>query len=896
MKTNNSLSGVLPLITGILAVFIPFAGNGTDLASQKLFGRWANTPDNYFLGQHGTMAALTEKWAVVSTHQADDRGAGSDGAVQVFNAVTGAWVRRIHAPGPPAGSLFGAAVAVSGDTALIGAPGQNGGLGAAFVVNLSTGAVLRTLTGPGIMSDVRFGWSVAILADTLAVGAYNDDGGKGAVYLFRATTGAFITKLTAAGGGPMDAFGKSLAGDGTILAVGAPQADADRGAVYFYDQITGALIDRHQPATSVAGNQVGFRLAMQGGYVVMGGVTGRCFRRNLALDQTTELLSSVAVGSSFSKGVAISGSLIAVGEPAAGTLKGAVHLFRTEDGAFLQRLTAPLTPDEPLEFGSAIALDGNTLLASAPADSTQESGAGAAFLLRPLSTTMRYDKVIAQGDAAPTVPEVSVGKIGDVFINSDGETLFSTSLGGAGSNGGKDSAAITEVSGDGTFTMPMKSRLPFGSSKTGAVSRLTMNDIDVAVGAVTLTGPGMAAPANQMIWASIAGSFGTLVIPGQTSASFGGGRFASVPEFVTSNQLALGQVALMVTLKQQSSTGINAGNDSGLLAARLTGMVTSEVVRENAAAPAALPPGTLYGQFAPRVSWFNNRIVFSTALKDGGVTTANNAAVFTRDYATSTALTAQKGDDAVDEFGMTLGGVRYSSFIGETASGTGSTFYRATLSGVPATTNEGIWSLDSGGVTRKQWLRKGGFAGVAPTGKVSRVLAWWATRTPDQLMAWVVLTGPGITPANDQALILIQSDMSVNTLLQEGQAAPGCGTARIGTIQRVEVDPWDGAYAVLLSLTGSPAGSNQALGVGNVYAGNNTSQSALRRPFLRLRKGQLFTNQPGKLRSISLPTSNRPASGAGGTGRGRAISWSNDFTFVAEFDNKVRQIMKGGVD
>lgn len=876
-----------------LCTLLPAAAPATDLVSYKLFGRWADTPDNYYLGQRPEMVALTEKWAVVSTHQANDRGPSAEGAVQVFNAQTGAWVRRIYPPLPNGLIFFGAAVAVSGDTALIGAPEANAGLGAAYVVDLNSGRVTRTLTGPGIMAAVRFGWSVAIVNDTLVVGAYLDNGGDGAVYLYKRSTGAFITKLSPPVAGTSEAFGKSLTGEGTVLAVGAPYADADRGAVYFYDSVGGQLIVRHQPAGSVAGDQAGLTLAMNGGHAVIGtvGSGANAFVCNPALGFDVELMPSSPVGTSYGTSVAVHGSLIAVGEPTANTLCGAVHLFQTETGASLQTVNAPLTPDAKLEFGRAIALHNNTLLVSAPADDTQNSDSGAAFLMKPFTQAMNFTKVMAQGDTAPEIPDVSVGRIGDAFINSQGETLFGTTLGGAGSNGGRDTAAITEVAGLGTISMPMKSRLSFGG-RTGTVGRLTMNDTGVAVGAVTLTGTGFAAPANQMIWASIDGSFGTLIISGQTSASFGGGRFASVPEFVTSNQLAQGGFGAMITLKPESSTGTNANNDSGLLLARLSGMVTTDVLRENDPALG----GSNHAQFAPRVSWFNNRIVYSSALRDVGITTANNAAVFSRKYLDSNSLVAQKGDLAVDTVGAVLPGEAYSTFVGETSFRSAATCYRATLSGVPVSRNDGLWRLSDDGTARNRMLLKGDFVGN-PAGKVTRINGFWPCGTNNQLLVLVTIAGAGINASNDQVLVLVQSDLTKSTLLQEGSVAPGCGeTARIGTIQRVEVDGWEGCYAVLATLTSAATGSNLALYTGNTERGNNFTQTALRRPQLRLRKGQLFNNQPGRLRSVSLPSSNRPASGAGGTGRGRAISWDWDFTFVAEFDNNVRQIMRGSVE
>ncbi|RFC47249.1 MAG: FG-GAP repeat-containing protein/FG-GAP repeat-containing protein [Verrucomicrobia bacterium] len=881
------------LVALALGAFLPSAASGTDLSSQKLFGRWVAYPANFFLGLTRGSLALTEKWAVVASNQASDRGPSSEGALQVFDARTGAWVRRIYPPLPNGNYQFGYAVAVSGDLALVGAPIVNSSFGAAYLVDLQIGRVLRTLTGPGIGSPVGFAYSVAIGGDTLAVGAPLEATGDGAIYLFRRSSGAFLAKFSPPVAGTAEAYGQSLAIDGTILAVGASKANANRGAVYFYDTVSGLLIERYQPLASAAGDRVGETLAMHRGYTVLGtapGGSAGAFLYNPVTGFGAALTPPGVPTNTYGDSVAVHGSLIAVGEPRFGLAGGAVHLFRTETGVHLETVRPPLNPESPVEFGTAVALHQNNLLASAPADDIQAPDSGAAFLLRPFTQPMLATKAIAQGDAAPTFPDVSVGRIGDAFINSEGETAFVTSLSGGGSNLGRDLGAVSEVTGRGTFTMPVKSRQSLGA-RVVTVGPVTMNDSDTVVGLATVSGPGLVAPANQLIWYQASGSFAILAASGQGSLLPGGGKSAALPECVTSNQFGQRYCGFMLTLKPEAATGTTLNNDSGLVFVKL--LSSFDGVREGLAAPA--PVGAEYGQFAPRISWFYDRIVFSTALRNGGVTAATNAAVFAGPYLAAPTLIAQKGDLAVDATGGVLPGEAYSTFVGETSFRSGATCYRALLGAVPVSRNDGIWRLSSDGATRRRLIRKGDLVGN-PAGLVTRIHGFWPVGS-DQLLAWVTVAGPGITASNDQVLVLIQSDLVPTSLMQEGSVAPGCGeTARIGTILRVEVDGWTGAYAVLASLSNASPTNNLALFTGNTGRGNLTNQQALRRPQLRLRKGQLFTNQPGALRSISLPAANRPASGAGGTGRGRAISWDGDLTFVAEFDNGVRQVMRGTAD
>jgi hypothetical protein len=99
----------------------------------------------------------------------------------------------------------------------------------------------------------------------------------------------------------------------------------------------------------------------------------------------------------------------------------------------------------------------------------------------------------------------------------------------------------------------------------------------------------------------------------------------------------------------------------------------------------------------------------------------------------------------------------------------------------------------------------------------------------------------------------------------------------------------EGAVQVFNAVTGREL----ALFMGDANQCESAALHPLRRPVLKLRKGQLFDNQPSKIRSILLPTTSITASGAGGTGRGRAVSTGIDIFIIVEYDNGVRQILRG---
>jgi hypothetical protein len=152
-----------------------------------------------------------------------------------------------------ADDAFGHAVAISGDTVVVGAPRQDRGspdpllgYGAAYVFNYYEG-------GPGnwgqqaelFASDEQpgdlFGWSVGIAGDTVVVGAHGEDGGAGdplsyagAAYVFQRDWGEPIswyqaTTLRASDAQAGDMFGWSVAIAGDSLVVSAVGEDGGPG-------------------------------------------------------------------------------------------------------------------------------------------------------------------------------------------------------------------------------------------------------------------------------------------------------------------------------------------------------------------------------------------------------------------------------------------------------------------------------------------------------------------------------------------------------------------------------------------------------------------------------------------------------------------------------------------
>ncbi|MCA8942039.1 MAG: FG-GAP repeat protein, partial [Planctomycetes bacterium] len=183
------------------------------------------------------------------------------GSAYVFGRGAGGWTEQavLRAAGAEPIDLFGASVAIDGDTIVVGATGEDGGLpgidpdgsdntkarsGAAyvFVRTGTTWAQQAYIKASNPSGSDYFGTSVAVFGDTAIVGAPledssangidGDQGGgaadAGAAYVFVRTGGTWTQQayVKAAHSGAGDLFGSSVAIDGTTAVVGAPGEDS----------------------------------------------------------------------------------------------------------------------------------------------------------------------------------------------------------------------------------------------------------------------------------------------------------------------------------------------------------------------------------------------------------------------------------------------------------------------------------------------------------------------------------------------------------------------------------------------------------------------------------------------------------------------------------------------
>ena len=325
---------------------------------------------------------------------------------------------------------FGASVAIDGDTAVIGAPGDGDTSrvadrsGSAYVWFRSGGTwqLQQKLESPNPVAGQQFGSTVSIRGDVALIGAIGDDEHgefSGAAYIFvRAGTtwSGLPQKLTDANATePDENFGSSLAiGDDQIL-IGAPgnyEKGTDAGSAFLFKKqgATWAPASELFASDPLAGAQFGYSVALSTGLAVVGAtdadasdptsVAGQdagtpspampdtgavyVFSGDFSGSATKLLSSDYARGDLFGVAVSVSGNTLAVGalsasgglDASAPPQAGAVYVFSGSSTGWTQqqKLFKP-TAAHYDSFGASVALDGDSLFVISPSDADGGSSA-----------------------------------------------------------------------------------------------------------------------------------------------------------------------------------------------------------------------------------------------------------------------------------------------------------------------------------------------------------------------------------------------------------------------------------------------------------------------------------------------------------------------------------------
>ncbi|MFN8059091.1 MAG: hypothetical protein U0Q12_07985 [Vicinamibacterales bacterium] len=295
---------------------------------------------------------------------------------------------------------FGTDVDIEGDTLVVGAPLANGSGTVSVYVHAEAGWILQqTITRPET-AGLGFGGAVAVNGNTLVVGASHDDErapGAGAAFVYeRPASGlfAFVAKLLPTVVDPQERFGTSVDVSGDAVVVGAPFEDQsglpDRGAAYVYRRNAGVWALEQKFSSGVAFAWFGTAVSIDGDSMGIGAPQedGRCAACPGAVFLYSRVAGTWVAGqglyhgygtqtAEFGSAVDQSGGVWVVGAPG-GEPHGRKGGFVLVPGRFIALGFEPVG----LRYGASVALlttpDGRTtgVVAGVPGDYTRGTDAG----------------------------------------------------------------------------------------------------------------------------------------------------------------------------------------------------------------------------------------------------------------------------------------------------------------------------------------------------------------------------------------------------------------------------------------------------------------------------------------------------------------------------------------
>lgn len=296
------------------------------------------------------------------------------------------------------GDQYGYAVAIDGNTAVVGAPYDDGEEGSVFVYEFNgLGWVFSQRLPADPAAGDHFGAAVDIHGDHIVVGAPEDMVGgiqRGSAVVFERTpTGwEYLSELVPTSALAGDKFGFAVAIYDTTVVVGAPRDDsmgADAGAIYIFKE--GSTMVKRLMASSEAGAEFGRAVDVYGNYMVAGAPfennTGGMDAGSAIMYYGDGVTPWTATGyilsndsqdyAGFGYSVATNGSTTAVGaytyDLGIYTGVGAVDVFRrsgsgtTATWSWTQTLLDSAMGTNQY-FGERVAINGSVLVVGAPWD------------------------------------------------------------------------------------------------------------------------------------------------------------------------------------------------------------------------------------------------------------------------------------------------------------------------------------------------------------------------------------------------------------------------------------------------------------------------------------------------------------------------------------------------
>ena len=401
-----------------------FMRSGTAWTQQQKL----TAPDGAANDSFGSTVAVSGDTAIIGALSNDEKGVDS-GAAYVFTRGNSVWSQqaKLTASDAVAGLSFGNSVAISGDSAIIGAAsddaaGADSGSAYVFARNGSIWSQQTKLTASDAAAGDYFGSAVSLAGDTAVIGANGDvdtTSSSGSAYVFtrNGSTWSQQAKLTASDAMANDAFGFSVSVSGDTVGVGAPGVNVPgmkhRDSAYVFTRSNDGWTQQARLATDnpAGGSRFGGPVSISGDTAIIGAIgamyfhpsayiftrSGDTWTQQAKLTPINTRLYETYINNHIS--VSISGDTAAIG------VETAYHIGRfyvyTRIGSEWTQQAQLVVPDIPADsgFGTNVLISGDTILAGASTDNSPVHECGSVYVFTRKGSIWTKEAKLTASDA-----------------------------------------------------------------------------------------------------------------------------------------------------------------------------------------------------------------------------------------------------------------------------------------------------------------------------------------------------------------------------------------------------------------------------------------------------------------------------------------------------------------
>lgn len=417
-----------------------FVRNGTTWSQQTRLA----SGDSVGSGGFGFSVSISGDTALVGA-RADDQYGSISGSAYLFVRNDGTWSRqaKLTANDAMEGASFGKSVSVSGNTALIGAQGDQYGSAYIFVRSGVTWSQQAKLTASDPPTAYKFGNSVSLSGNTALIGAmgaqdYGYASGSAYVFVWNGTTWNQQAKIIADDGVAGAEFGISVSISDDTALIGAYQDmnhGAESGSAYVFTRNDTAW---GQEAKLTSGDSAendlfGYSVSMAGDTAIIGSYrdadngdeSGSAYvfaRSGTSWSQQAKLIADDgATGDFFGWSVSVSGDTAIIGahdDDDIGLNSGSAYVFTRSGTSWNQQAKLiPLDGAAYDNFGYSVSLSNDSALIGADSDDDNDYTSGSAYVFTRSGTVWSQQaKLIADDGARNDYFGQTVSMEGDTAI------------------------------------------------------------------------------------------------------------------------------------------------------------------------------------------------------------------------------------------------------------------------------------------------------------------------------------------------------------------------------------------------------------------------------------------------------------------------------------------------